>query len=277
MKDRAAELGQFGAEIIYVADSDTLAVYSTEAYCQAAVQIVETCQPTLILLSATAMGKDLGPYLSAKLDAPLSTDVIAIGGGEALEIIRPMYASKAFATEIFPAAKTVILSLRPNVFPAEENPCTPQVETLSVTPVNVRARVKEVAAAAGGKKDLTEAEVIVSGGRGMKDPVHFKLIEELATALGASVGASRAVVDAGWRPHSEQVGQTGKVVPPVLCTGCGLSWAGELRAGMSSCKVSGGINKCPAGPIFKIATYGIIGDALEILPALTEEVKKLKK
>ncbi|MFC1588212.1 electron transfer flavoprotein subunit alpha/FixB family protein [Planctomycetota bacterium] len=263
--ESAPELAKYGADKIFVVEHGDFDKYSTEGYGQAALKAIEACDPEVIMLPATALGKDLGPYLAAKLDAPLATDITEIEDSDELSIKRPVYAGKVIATVNFPGASKVLLSLRPNVFEITENAGAGAVTDLAVTPDGIRAQVKEVLAAAGGKIDLTEAEAIVSGGRGMKDAANFSLIEELADVLGASVGASRAVVDAGWRPHSDQVGQTGKLVIPNLYIACGISGAIQHLAGMNSSKVIVAINKDADAPIFSIADYGIIGDAMEVL------------
>jgi len=199
--------------------------------------------------------------------------------GGTLRAIRPVYAGKAIQTLKIGAAPFVA-SLRPNVFPplAPSGGGSADVEPLDTSEEQaaVKTVVKQVKPREGGKIELTEADVIVSGGRGMKDPSNFHLVEELAEALGAAVGASRAVVDAGWRPHAEQVGQTGKTVSPGLYFACGISGAIQHLAGMSTSKCIVAVNKDPEAPIFKVADYGIVGDALEVLPALTEEIRKLE-
>ena len=192
---------------------------------------------------------------------------------------RPVYAGKAIETVRIPGTPA-LASLRPRAFTAVEHRpgAKAAVEPLAVTLDASRARVRvmEMGASEGGKVDLTEAEVIVSGGRGLRGPEHFHLIEQLAGALGGTVGASRAVVDAGWRPHAEQVGQTGKTVSPKLYVAIGISGAIQHLAGMSSARCIVAINKDPEAPIFKIADYGIVGDAFEIVPALTEALKGLR-
>jgi electron transfer flavoprotein alpha subunit len=224
------------------------------------------------------MGKDLAPRVAARLGAGLAADCIAVAvEGGRLVATRPVFAGKAQQKVAFPG-RPALLSLRPKVFPAAAGAGrTARVETLEIawSPADARARVRSVEAAAGGSVDLTEAEIIVSGGRGLKGPEHFKVIEALAEALGATVGASRAVVDAGWRPHADQVGQTGKTVSPKLYVAIGISGAIQHLAGMSSSRCIVAINKDPEAPIFKIADYGIVGDLFEVVPALTEEVKKL--
>jgi electron transfer flavoprotein alpha subunit len=174
------------------------------------------------------------------------------------------------------AKGTFIATLRPNVFPAEEKGGEVAVEKadFAPSPDDLKVSLREVVKSAGEKAELTESEVIVSGGRGMKGPENFPVIEELASALNAAVGASRAAVDAGWREHSDQVGQTGKTVSPTLYIACGISGAIQHLAGMSSSKVIVAINKDPEAPIFKVADYGIVGDLFEVIPALTEEIKK---
>ncbi|NNL20633.1 MAG: electron transfer flavoprotein subunit alpha/FixB family protein, partial [Ignavibacteriaceae bacterium] len=189
---------------------------------------------------------------------------------------RPIYAGKALMDVKLTTDKKVI-SLRPNVFKAEasENPSDSEINVKEISSPNLNTKVTEFKKAEG-KLDVAEADIIVSGGRGMKGPENFHLIEELADAFGAAVGASRAVVDAGWRPHREQVGQTGKTVSPTLYVACGISGAIQHLAGMSSSKYIVAINKDKDAPIFNVADYGITGDVFEILPALREEVTKAK-
>jgi electron transfer flavoprotein alpha subunit len=274
----AALLGAFGAAKVVHVNHAELAAYSTEGHAQAAAEIIKSENPAAVVFSATTRGKDLAPRVSARVGRPLIADCIELKiDGGALQILRPMYAGKVLmwcrVTGGFP-----ILSLRPKAFLAEVNGSPTAVETRSVTldSSKIRARVVEEKMAAGGHLDVSEADVIVSGGRGMKGAEHFVLIEELAHALGAAVGASRAVVDAGWRPHHEQVGQTGKVVSPSLYFAVAISGAVQHLAGMTSSKVIVAINKDKDAPIFKVATYGIVGDAFEIVPKLTEEIKQAK-
>ncbi len=273
-----AALGEAGAEKVLLAASPAFAGYDAAGYARAVVAAVEAVKPAAVLFSASAMGRDLAPRVAARLGAGLATDCVALAAeGGRLTARRPVYAGKALQKVAFPKALALV-SLRPKVFaPVTQAGRSAAVEPLAVAwdAAASRAKVVRVAAAGGGKVDLTEAEIIVSGGRGMKGPEHFKLIEELADALGASVGASRAVVDAGWRPHAEQVGQTGKTVSPKLYVAVGISGAIQHLAGMTSSRCIVAVNKDPEAPIFKVADYGIVGDLFEVVPALTQAVRKL--
>jgi electron transfer flavoprotein alpha subunit len=201
---------------------------------------------------------------------------VTVDGGK-LTITRPVYAGKVYA-QLELKTSPAIVSVRPNTFPVAHGSAQAKVEDLTpqVSQDQLGAKVVEVKAAKSEKADLTEAERIVSGGRGLKGPENFKMIEELAAEIGATVGASRAVVDLGWRPHSDQVGQTGKTVSPNLYVAVGISGAIQHLAGMSTSKCIVAVNKDKDAPIFKVADYGIVGDAFEIVPRMTEEIKKLK-
>jgi electron transfer flavoprotein alpha subunit len=226
----------------------------------------------MVLLGATAMGKDLAPRIAARLDAVLATDCISLQWkNDDLEITRPMFAGKVRAT-VKLNSEIKVVTVRPNIYLVEENPTTPQLSEKDVDPGDSKAIVTEILAGAKDKLDVTEADIIVSGGRGLKGPENFHLIEELAKKLGAAQGASRAVIDAGWRPYEEQVGQTGKTVSPSLYIAVGISGAIQHLAGMSSSKYIVAINKDPEAPIFKIADYGIVGDAFEVVPKLIDEL-----
>ncbi|MEK6576585.1 MAG: electron transfer flavoprotein subunit alpha/FixB family protein, partial [Nitrospirota bacterium] len=239
-------------------------------------------KPLAILMGATAMGKDLAPGLAARLRAGLASDCIALDRDESglISVMRPMYGGKVWAELSFSRPEFQIVTLRPNVFSAIEpmESLDVKIEKIPVKPDHgtIRAVVIEVVAGSGSTVELTEASIIVSGGRGLKGPENFKMIEELAQALGAAVGASRAAVDAGWKPHSYQVGLTGKTVSPTLYIACGISGAIQHQAGMSSSKYIVAINKDPKAPIFKIANYGIVGDIFEVVPLLTEEIRRVK-
>jgi electron transfer flavoprotein alpha subunit len=273
-----AALGDAGADRVLLATHAAFAHYEAAGATQAAVQAVEAVKPQVVLFGASSQGRDLAPRVAARLDAGLAADCtsLTVDGG-ALVARRPVFAGKAVQTVRFPKTPA-IASLRPKVFAAKIGAGkTAKVEPLALAydPSASRAKVREVQAPHGAAVDLTESEIIVSGGRGLKGPENFALIEALAEALGATVGASRAVVDAGWRPHSEQVGQTGKTVSPRLYVAVGISGAIQHLAGMSSSKCIVAINKDKDAPIFKVADYGVVGDLFEIVPALTEAVRKL--
>jgi electron transfer flavoprotein alpha subunit len=275
--DAIAPLAHYGADKVFVADDPALAEYTAEAYSNVLAGLINEIQPALVLLGATTQGKDLAPRLAARLAAGLASDCtgFAVQDGE-LRITRPIYAGKAIATAR-EAATPYMATVRPNVFAAPEPDDSREapVETISVDAGEVRAKVLELIKEAGERVELTEADIVVSGGRGLKEPENFALIEELAGVLGAAVGASRAAVDAGWKDHSYQVGQTGKVVTPTLYIACGISGAIQHLAGMKTSKYIFAINKDPDAPIFKVADYGIVGDLFKVVPVLTEEFKKM--
>jgi len=272
-----AALGEAGAERVLLAAHARFAHYDGEGYAAAVEAAVRLVQPRAVLFAGSAMGKDLAPRVAARLGVGLASDCTHVdtAGGD-LTATRPIFAGKAVQKVRFPKSPALLL-LRPKIFAAVSKGGTrATVEPLALELSGpARERVLRVAAAAGGKVDLTESEIIVSGGRGLKGPEHFAIIEELAKSLGATVGASRAVVDAGWRPHHDQVGQTGKTVSPKLYVAVGISGAIQHLAGMSSSRCIVAINKDPEAPIFKVADYGVVGDLFEIVPALTAEVEKL--
>jgi electron transfer flavoprotein alpha subunit len=270
----AADLGAYGADRVYVFEDAALGAYSTEAYARAIAQVVELEKPTVVLLPFTALGKDLAPRMAARLGAALVSDCVSLSLTEGrLEARRPMYAGKILAT-VRCEGEPQMATLRPNVFALGPRDSMRSAEVVEgKVDVTARARVKAVTASGEGKVELSEAQVIVSGGRGLKGPEHFHLVQELGQAFGAAVGASRAVVDAGWVEHQMQVGQTGKTVSPTLYIACGISGAIQHLAGMSSSKYIVAINKDADAPIFKIANYGLVGDVFEILPRLTAAAK----
>jgi electron transfer flavoprotein alpha subunit len=278
--DGASGLGRFGAETVHVAASDRFAQHATEAQARVLAEFLAARDDFAILFPATSFGKDLAPRVAARLDVPLATDAtaLAVEAGE-LIISRPVYAGRAIAS-VSLAAPRRLVSLRPNVFPVEERPAAGTVERIAVgadVPAE-RVRVREVRAAAGALLDVGEAPIVVSGGRGMKGPENWHLLESLREAIGpsAALGASRAVVDAGWRPHAEQVGQTGKTVSPRLYFAVAISGAMQHLAGMRGASTIVAINRDPEAPIFKVADYGVVGDAHEVLPRLTEEIRRLR-
>jgi len=272
----AASLGAWGATTVYHADGPDLALYSAEGYAAAVVAAAEKAQPTAIFFAGTAMGRDLAPRAAARLGVGGLADVTGLTlEGDAFVARRPVYSGKAFATADTAGKRPQVISLRPNVFAAEERGGSAEVVALTGLEPTIRAKVTEVIAAGGGELDVAEADIVVSGGRGIKGPENFALIRELANSLGAAVGASRAVVDAGWIDHSHQVGQTGKVVSPTLYVACGISGAIQHLAGMNSSKCIVAINKDPDAPIFKVADYGVVGDLFQVVPPMVEEIKKL--
>lgn len=277
VKNLAIELGKYGIKKVLVCENDKLSNYSTTAYSKVIAETAKQRGADIIILSATAMGKDASPRVAAKLEAGLASDITELkNDGGNLIATRPVYAGKTYIdVKLNSTAK--VYSLRPNVFKAElTDDVAPEVEDviIDLNDTDFSSVVKETKVSEE-KIDVSEANIIVSGGRGLKAPEHYHLVEDLAKVLGAAVGASRAVVDAGWRPHSEQVGQTGKTVSPNLYIACGISGAIQHLAGMSSSKCIVAINKDKDAPIFQIADYGIVGDVFEILPALTEEFKKV--
>jgi len=271
------DIGNYGiSKVMHLKNTD-LVNYSSSGYRDAILNYATEVDADYIMLANTSLGKDLAPRLAVKLGAGCLMDCVKLdtSSGE-LTATRPVYAGKALVDVKFNSGKKVI-TIRPNVFKAQSTDgSSVDVTVNEVSSPNIKTRVVEFKKAEG-KLDVAEADIIVSGGRGMKGPEHFNLIEELADSLGAAVGASRAVVDAGWRPHGEQVGQTGKTVSPSLYVACGISGAIQHLAGMSSSKYIVAINKDKDAPIFNIADYGIAGDVFEILPALTEEIKKVKQ
>ena len=271
----AAELGKYGVDKVYVADNPALEPYTTDAHAAAVAKVVKENDPAILLLAASAQGKDLAPSVVGKLATGMATDCtdVKIDGGK-LVAVRPMYAGKCFG-EVVIDTFPQMASLRPNVFTIVECAKAGEVVKFDAGLGEAKTKVVEVQKEASGKIDVAEANIIVSGGRGMKGPEGYGILEELAGLLGAAVGASRAAVDAGWRPQSDQVGQTGKVVSPNLYIACGISGAIQHLAGMSSSKYIVAINKDAEAPIFARADYGVVDDLFKVVPALTQEVKKL--
>ncbi len=279
--EASPNLAYYGADRIVRARHDLLASYSPEGFTAAAVAAAKEAGPRIILSAATAMGRDFLPRVAARLGVGLAQDCteIRLTEGKKLECVRPIYAGKAFA-RVRCAMEPAVATLRPNVFSLGA-PDTSRVAEMrdfspEINPGSIRARVVELKAAGGTRVELTEADIIVSGGRGLKAPENFAIVQDLADALGAALGASRAAVDAGWIDHQHQVGQTGKTVSPTLYVACGISGAIQHLAGMSSSKYVVAINKDPEAPIFKLADYGIVGDLFAIVPALAKEIRKLK-
>lgn len=274
--DAARQAGGYGAHAVLAADDEKLAAYAPGAYTTVVVEAVKKTGATVVMTSATAQGKDYAPRVAVRLRAGLIADCtdLRVEDGT-LTATRPIYAGKAL-TDVRATSDVQVLTLRPNVFNAGEPSGEAPVEQLSVAFGDTDfASVVTKVTAASDKVDVSEADIVVSGGRGLKGPENFAMIEALAGTLGAAVGASRAVVDAGWRPHDEQVGQTGKTVSPTLYIAVAISGAIQHLAGMSSSKYIVAINKDKDAPIFQVADYGIVGDAFEVVPALTQELKKV--
>jgi len=270
----AGELGKYGADKIIVADHPRLAEYLTDAYTTVAAGVIGEVDPQVVIMGASTQGKDLAARLAARLSAGLAMDCVAVrvDGGN-IVATRPIYGGKVLA-EVALSGKPQIVATRPNAMSIAESAKAAAIEKTAVDPGENRLQFIEKTLETE-KVELTEADIIVSGGRGMGGS-DYSLIEGLAATLGGAVGASRSAVDEGWRPHSDQVGQTGKVVSPNLYIACGISGAIQHLAGMSSSKVIVAVNKDAEAPIFSKADYGVVGDLFEIVPLITEEVKKVK-
>ena len=273
----ADQLGKFGADKVVTLTNAAFAKYDAEACAHAIAERAKAGGHVAVLFAASATGKDLAPRVAAKLGVPLAADVTDVASDAgAIIVTRPVYAGKALLKAKV-TAKPAVVSLRPNVFTPVERPKPGTAEAVAVNVPAGRVVVREIKAAEAGALDVAEAQIVVSGGRGLKEPANFALLEQLAKAFGgrAAVGASRAVVDAGWRAHADQVGQTGKTVSPTLYIAVGVSGAIQHLAGMRTSKVIVAINKDKDAPIFKVADYGLVGDLFEIVPRLTAEIQKL--
>ncbi|MGD2272335.1 MAG: electron transfer flavoprotein subunit alpha/FixB family protein [Desulfobacterales bacterium] len=274
VESAAAELGKYGPEKILVAEHEALAEYLTDQYTRVAAEVIAKEESAVVILGASAQGKDLSARLSARLEAPLAMECVAVKVEDGnLIATRPMYGGKIVA-DVTLNGKPQMVAIRPNAMSIAEAQGAGNLEKLSVDPGDSVLRFVEKKLETG-KVELTEADIVVSGGRGMGG-TDYTLLEKLAELLGGAVGASRSAVDEGWRPHSDQVGQTGKVVSPNLYIACGISGAIQHLAGMSSSKVIVAINKDPEAPIFSKADYGIVADLFEVVPVLTEEISKIK-
>mgnify|MGYP001813740057 FL=1 len=270
----ASQTAEYGADRILVADHEGLKDGLADACIQAAAQLVKTSDPAVVVIGATALGKDVAARLSARLNAPLAMDCVDVrADGDRIVATRPMYGGKVLA-EVSLNGSPAIVAMRPRAMEAVAAQGAGEVEKMAVSLDGTTLRLVEKHMETG-KIELTEADVVVTGGRGMGGD-DFAVVEALAKALGGAVGASRSAVDEGWRPVSDQVGQTGKVVAPNLYIACGVSGAIQHLAGMASSRVVVAINKDPEAPIFSKCDFGIVGDLFEIVPALTAEIEKLK-
>ena len=275
----AATLGEFGADRVMVAEDASYGLYQPDAATAALVAAIGAADYAAVIFPASAQGRDLAPRVAGRLGRALASDVTAVSaeGGE-VTVRRPMYAGKAIATLRF-SSSPALMTVRANVFPAEARPGAGSVERVAPIDAPTRVLVTGFEASERDQLDVSEATTIVSGGRGLQDAGNWHLLEDLVGALGddATLGASRAVVDAGWRPHSEQVGQTGKTVSPNLYFAIGISGAIQHLAGMRTAKVIVAINRDADAPIFNVADYGVVGDLFEIVPALTEEIRRVRQ
>jgi electron transfer flavoprotein alpha subunit len=266
---KAEQLGKYGADVVLVAESDAFAKYNPEAASAIVADRLKSGGYRLALFATSAEGRDLAPRVAGKTGAGIVTDVIGVElAGDNLTVKHPMNIGKLIATVTITGSPAIV-SLRPNTYSPVENPKSPRIENLAVTgdPTASRVVVREIVSGERGKLDLAEAPVIVAGGRGLK-----------ADAFGnAAVGATRAVTDDGWRPHADQIGQTGRLVSPQLYVAVGISGAVQHLAGMKTSKTIVAINKDKDAPIFKIADYGIVGDVFEVVPALTDAVREARK
>jgi electron transfer flavoprotein alpha subunit len=269
------QLATYGADNIIVSENPALAEYMTDAYTNVISDIIRAEMPTIIILGASTQGKDLAPRLSARLDAPLAMDCVELRlDGSRLIARRPMYGGKVIA-DIALEGTLRLIAIRPNAMGIKKSDGIGTIENRVVNPSQLDLRFIEKKMETD-KVELTEADVVVSGGRGMGGP-DYTILNELADVLKGAVGASRSAVDEGWRPYPDQVGQTGKVVSPNLYIACGISGAIQHLAGMSTSKVIVAINKDPEAPIFSKADYGIVGDLFEIVPLLTAQIKKIQE
>ncbi len=273
----AEESGRYGAKKLYAAAANALDAYDPESYAALLKQVIEQFKPSVVLFGGTSNGRDVVPRIAARLGVGVASDVDRLEWVDGkLRARRPVYSGKAFATVEVTGAPAMA-TCRPNAFPADEaGGSAAEVVDVAFQPVETKAKVLETKTPEAGELSIAEADVIVSGGRGLKEAANFSYIRDLAHAIGGAVGASRATVDAGWIDHQHQVGQTGRVVSPNLYIAAGISGAIQHLAGMSSSKHIVAINKDQEAPIFRVADFGVVGDLFQILPALTEEVKKAK-
>lgn len=275
----AEQLGQYGADVVVVVEHASFANFDREAVASTIAARAKAGSYRAVVLGFSSQGRDLGPRLAAKLDAPIAADVTEIRvEGDSLVVRHPAYANKVITTLAI-SGPLAIVSVRPSAITAQQAARQAKSETMAPAsdPSASRVVVKEIIEGGKGKIDLGEAPVIISGGRGLKAPENFKLVEDLAAAFGnAAVGATRAVTDDGWRPHNEQIGQTGRQVSPQLYVAVGISGAIQHLAGMRTSKTIVAINKDKEAPIFKVADYGIVGDVMEVVPALTQAVREAK-
>ena len=277
---RAPQLGQHGADVVIAVEHAALANYSPEATTATAAERIKSAGYRAAIFSTSAQGRDLAPRVAARLGVSVVTDVVAFEvEGDTIVVRHPINIGKVIATLAI-SGNPAIIAMRPNIIAPAQNPKAGRVEAAqpAIDPASARVKVIETRQGGGGKLDLAEAPVVIAGGRGLKAAENFKLVEDLASAFGnAAIGATRAVTDDGWRPHSDQIGQTGRLVSPELYIAVGISGAVQHLAGMRTSKTIVAINKDKDAPIFKVADYGIVGDVFEVVPALTEAIREARK
>lgn len=275
-----AAIQNSGVDKVIAVRDGSLRLYSPLRYRTALAAVITKLSPRAVLMPATFMGRDLAPRVAARVRGACATDVVDVSSGQngLIDARRPVYNGKASCHVTMPANRVAIVSIRPNVYAASSGPAAAAVEQhpFVAGPGDERIEPRELVRAGGEIKDVAEADVIVSGGRSLKSEENFKIIYDLARELDGAVGASRAACDAGYQPHSRQVGLTGKTVTPKLYIACGISGAIQHLAGMRGSKVIVAINTDPEAPIFKAADYGIVGDLFKVVPLLTQEVHKLR-
>ncbi len=279
IKDLGAEVVKFGVNKVITVDDASLQFYTPDGYAGALEKLCAEHKPHTVILPSTVMGKDLGATLAARLETAIVPDCTALefdDNGNPI-LTRPVYAGKAITRVKAPSANPLVITMRPRAYGAQpENDKGAEIVSAAAAPAELRTKVAEIVKAVIKTVELTEADIIISGGRGMKGPENYTILEELASVVNAAVGASRAAVDAGWRDHQFQVGQTGKVVAPSLYIACGISGAIQHLVGMINSKTIVAINKDPEANIFKVADYGIVGDLFQIVPMLAAEFRKAK-
>ena len=277
---KAAQLGQYGADVVIVVENAALTNYNPEVATATAADRIKSGGYRAAVFSTSAQGRDLAPRVAARLDAAIVTDVLSFEvEGDTIIVRHPMNIGKVIST-IGISGTPAVIAMRPNVISPVANAKAGRVENAqpAVDPASTRVKVVETKQGGGGKLDLAEAPVVIAGGRGLKAAENFKLVEDLASAFGnAAVGATRAVTDDGWRPHSDQIGQTGRLVSPELYIAVGISGAVQHLAGMRTSKTIVAVNKDKDAPIFKVADYGIVGDVFDVIPALTDAVREAKR
>jgi len=273
------ELAAYGAKKVYILENPALNQYNTLAFVKVLADLIGQAKPEILLAAASPAGRDFFPRLAARLNTGLAPDTtgLAIDGDGKMLATHPVYSGKALVDIKIPDSLPQMALIRPNSFGAgtPQAGATAEISKIAADPGELKAPMKELVKGVQGKADLTEAEIIVSGGRAMKAAENFKILEEFANVIGATVGASRAAVDSGYAPHDMQVGQTGKVVNPKLYFAIGISGAIQHLAGMRTSKVVVAVNKDPEAPIFQKADYGLVGDLFQIVPLMTQEFKKL--